>query len=246
MLMHRSPQASAPPVSMLGAASANDLPDERDLVEFTRIVMRHETPVARAYIDGLRARGTPLETIYLELMAPAARRLGDLWMADECDFTQVTLGLCRLQQLLREFGVAGLVDVESRERGRRVMLAPVPGEQHTFGLIMVADFFRRAGWDVWDEPAASRERLLDAVGAGWFAVIGLSAGTEARLDDMAKMIRALRRASRNRAIGVIVGGAAFVGQPERVAVVGADACAHDGRHAVEQANGLLAMLSRRV
>ncbi|MDH5177200.1 MAG: cobalamin B12-binding domain-containing protein [Gammaproteobacteria bacterium] len=30
-------------------------------------------------------------------------------------------------------------------RLRRALLIPMPGEQHTFGLMIVADFFRRAG-----------------------------------------------------------------------------------------------------
>ena len=48
--------------------------------------------------------------------------------------------------------------------GRRILLTAVPGEQHSFGLYMVAEFFRRAGWDVvdgWREVVqAARQRLL--------------------------------------------------------------------------------------
>ena len=58
-------------------------------------------------------------------------------------------------------------------------------------------------------------------------------------------IRALRRASRNRAIGVLVGGPLFIDHPELVARVGADATAIDGGQAPIQAQNLLALLARR-
>ena len=79
----------------------------------------------------------------------------------------------------------------------------------------------------------------------WFAVVGLSVAARRALDALAASIRALRRASRNRAIGVLVGGPLFVAHPELVARVGADATAVDGGQAPLQAQNLLALLARR-
>lgn len=124
-----------------------------------------------------------------------------------------------------------------------MLLAPAPGEQHTFGLSMVAEFFRRAGWDVWSGPVASRQELVGMVRAAWFAVVGLSVSSERKLDEVATAIRAIRRASRNRSIGVMVGGPMFLEHPDWVARVGADATAVDGRQAIRQAHDLLALLA---
>ena len=79
-----------------------------------------------------------------------------MWDADLCDFTQVTIGLWRLQQLMYELSPAFQDDAQRGVQIHRAMLVlvpvpvpvPVPGSQHTLGLLRVAEFFRRAGWGV--------------------------------------------------------------------------------------------------
>lgn len=218
--------------------------DAATVEEFVGLILVNDVVVASAYLEAMRARGVSLETLYLHLLAPAARRLGELWSADLCDFTNVTVALGRLQQALRELSPAFRDEVAPRQHGRRALLMPAPGEQHTFGLFMVAEFFRRAGWDVWGGPPASSNDLTSMVRADWFDVVGLSVGCESRLDVLAAGIRAMRRASRNRAVGVMVGGPVFVEHPELVAFVGADATAVDARQAAEQAESIVSLLAR--
>lgn len=216
------------------------LPDSRDVAEFTRVVLQDDTSAASAYVKVLLADGVPLEAVFLELFAPTARRLGELWVADQCDFVQVTIGVGKLQHLLRQYTQSlqghGL---ETAEGGRRALLAPTPGEQHTFGMLVVGEMLRRAGWDVTGEPASCSDDLCEMVHGEWFAVIGLSLSCEHRVSSLKRDIRALRRASRNGAIGVMVGGRVFVEHPELVPRVGADATAADGREAVVRAEELL-------
>jgi methanogenic corrinoid protein MtbC1 len=233
---------AAPAAPAARADSATLGTDE--VAELARLVLAHDAVVAAAYVEAMRTQGATLESLYLELLAPAARRLGELWEADLCDFSEVTLGLGRLQQVLRELGPAFRGEAARPENGRRALLAPTPGEQHTFGLVMVAEFFLRAGWDVCAGPAAASRDLPGLVRSDWFDVVGLSLGSEVRLDALATCIRSIRRASRNQAIGVMVGGPVFVQRPECVALVGADATALDGQQALLQAENLLALLAR--
>ncbi len=210
-------------------------PDACDVTELVRLLLAHDTGVGSAYVETVRQRGASLEMICLDLLAPAARELGLLWEEDECDFMQVTVGLCRLHQVLRDLSPAfGIEDFE-HEADRRILLSPYPGDQHTFGITVVAQFLRRAGWDVWHEFPRNNAELLELTRQNWFAAIGLSVGSEARLDDVAATISAVRQASRNRAIGVLVGGPILVHKPELAASIGADATAADGRQAVQQA-----------
>ena len=109
--------------------------------------------------------------------------------------------------------------------------------------MMVADFFRRAGWSVWCEPATTTHGLIELVRAEWFAVIGFSIGTALHIDELASCIRSVRRASRNRALGVMVGGPIVNERPELVQLVGADATARDGWQAVLQAQGMLNLMA---
>ena len=209
--------------------------------ELARLATDRDPTAASGLVASVLARGTTMETLYLDLLAPAARRLGELWSEDACDFTQVTMGVWCLHQLLRETGNDLPDPLLRRENDRRVLLVPVPGEQHTFGLAMVASFFRRAGWTVWSEPLASSNDLIGIVRNEWFSVIGFSLSCASRMEALATHIRRVRRASRNPAVGILVGGQIFVERPELVVMVGADATAIDGRQACLQAESLVAL-----
>jgi methanogenic corrinoid protein MtbC1 len=216
-----------------------------DVATFTALVLEQDVGAAAEHIAALRARGVPLESVFLDLLGPAARCLGDMWNEDLCDFTQVTVGLWRLQQLVRELSPAFCDAAEPQHQLRRALLVPAQGEQHTFGLYMVAEFLRRAGWDVQAGPIASGSEMLSLVRNQWLAVVGISVSCETRLEGLAATIHAIRRASRNRGVGVMVGGPVFLERPELAALVGADASAVDGRQAALQAESLLALAARR-
>ena len=195
---------------------------------------------AEAYVAALQGRGADTEAVYLDLLAPAARRLGELWETDALSFADVTIGVMRLHRIMGTLG-SDFRGENMRERpGRRALLVPAPGEQHSFGLAMVSAFFRRAGWSVWSGPALTLPNLLRLVRAEWFGVVGFSAGTGERLELLSSCIRQVRQASRNASLGIMVGGPVFSEQG-LAGLVGADATAQDGRHATFQAEGLLAM-----
>ena len=46
--------------------------------------------------------GLPVERVLLDLLAPSARLMGEMWTADQVSFVDVTLGLSRIQQMLRQ------------------------------------------------------------------------------------------------------------------------------------------------
>jgi methanogenic corrinoid protein MtbC1 len=218
---------------------------DADVRSFARLVIGHDDSVISAALAAFRLRGVTVESIYLELLAPAARHLGDLWDDDLCDFAEVTVGLGRLQQVMRELSPAFGSEVDHPADGRRALLVPAPGEQHTFGLSMVAEFFRRAGWEVVGGVGGPEMDPVEMVREEWFDVIGVSVGNEARLDWLRSGIADVRRASRNRAIGVMVGGPVFNLNPGYVSEVGADVTASDGRQAPVLAEGLLGQRTMR-
>lgn len=210
--------------------------DEMDIGAFNTILIEKDISTARAYVDGLLRDGMGWEDLLLNVMQPAARRLGEDWKEDRRDFTEVTLGLGMLQQVLRESNPLGEKIPRRVDENRRIFLAAIPGEQHTFGLLMVEDFFRRAGWDVHIEAAGSTDGLLEVVKREWYSAVGFTMGTEEQADMLRPLITALRKGSRNPSMGILVGGPAFVGQPGLAETVGADALAVDGLQAVVEAD----------
>jgi methanogenic corrinoid protein MtbC1 len=115
----------------------------------------------------------------------------------------------------------------------------VPGEQHTLGLFMVAEFFLRDGWSVSAGPPLTESDLLHTVQDNWFDVIGLSVGFTDRLGALRRQVARVKRASRNPDLLILVGGTAFGEDPGLAGRLGADSWAADGRQAPGIARAML-------
>lgn len=209
------------------------------VADLVGLVLARGEPAAVAFVEAMHDQGAAAESLYLDLLAPAARRLGEMWDNDICDFTEVTIGLWRLQNAMRELSPSFLPSPELRTDGPRVLLVPLPGEMHTFGLSMVYEFFRRAGWNAWSGPVAGSADLRAMVRREWVEVVGFSLACDEKLDVVQAEIRSVRRASQNPALGILVGGPGFTANPLLAAQVGADGTAIDGRQAVLQAQALV-------
>jgi len=179
-----------------------------------------------------RQQGFTMEALFQDLLAPTARRLGVLWDEDINDFLDVTRGMGRLQQIVRTFSEAFDEEASKPASGKRVLLMPVPGEQHTFGLSLLREHFLREGCRVWCGPVESAKDMAVLVKRQWFDIVGLSASALETPGELSALIAKIRKVSTNRNVRIFVGGRAFDIQPGLVEAVGADATARDGREAV--------------
>jgi methanogenic corrinoid protein MtbC1 len=223
--------------------AANGSTDADAVKSFVKLIRTRDISTACEHIEHLQMIGVPVESIWLDLLGGSANLLGEMWQRDECDFLEVTLCTWRLHEILRSTTLVGSTALEARTPKRRILIASLPGEQHSFGLALVEAFFRRAGWHVWSWPGASGDDLLRLAESEWFAVIGLSLSADEKLDALSSTIHNLRRASQNKSVGIVVGGPTFVHHPDWSQRVGANASAANGRQAVLQAHNLLALLS---
>jgi methanogenic corrinoid protein MtbC1 len=226
------------------ASDAGRAVETETVTDFVAILLHCDPAGPASFVERQIGSGVAIEAIYLDLLAPAARQLGDMWTDDRVDFTEVMLGLAKLQALLHEFSPPN-EPAAARGSGQRVLLACAPGEHHIFGIVMVDEFFRRAGWDTRCLAAATAADIVANVRRDSYAIVGFSASCDYQLEPLANCIRFVRKASRNRAVGVLVGGRLFVERPELVSLVGADTSAIDGRQAVLQASDLTDALSGR-
>lgn len=234
LLAHRD-FVAAPPLSVVSAAVI----PQGFADQFAAATLTEEVGPLLARVEALMVSGTSVETIYLNLLAPAARRLGLWWEEDACDFVDVTMGLWRLQEIVHALSamMPGTPCTEGAER--RGLFAPAPGEQHGLGAIIVEEFFRRAGWQTWSAPALDEDELVALAAGRAFDVIGLTVSVERHLGPLTKAISTVRRASRNPNVIIMVGGRVFTDRPELAAGVGADGTASDGALAVRVAENLL-------
>lgn len=206
--------------------------------EFVQLVIEHDADVAIQYVEALRNQGARLADIYLELLAPSARQLGDMWQTDDVSFTEVAIGVCRMHQVLLEFSRCFDPADGSVASGRSALIVPTPGEEHTFGLFLVVEFLRRAGWHCFTGSPSSVNELRTLVRSQHFDAVGLSLSAERHIGQTEETISDIRRHSRNRKVAVLLGGQMPNEKPELVSQLGADETAVDGRAAVRVLNEL--------
>jgi methanogenic corrinoid protein MtbC1 len=216
---------------------------ESDIADFCQALLDNRMPDARATVADVLARGVTMDKVYLSLFAPAASYVGEWWNADSCTFSEVTLCLWRLQTLLHEASPTFQSNAKNTKTAmaseRRILMATLPGQQHTFGLSMLSEFFRREGWTVLSIPSPKPSEVQDALSAYWFDVLALSVGSDNELPALTKAIRIARKTSSNPRLSVMVGGPAFLHQPDLASTVGADGYSADAEAALHLAVQLI-------
>lgn len=219
-------------------------PSQEEIEAFGALVIGPDINKATAYFRKMQAKGHSLDTLFVHFLEPTARYLGELWIQDKCDFIDVTIGVARLQELLTLFSSA--IEIAFDDLHHHALLMTLPGEQHLFGIDMVAKFMRAAGWTVTASPQGGAEDGVELVKTERFGVVGLTMSSEERLDVAARTIAEIRRTSMNASIGIMVGGPLFRDNRALAVQIGADAAAPDAPSAVILAKKLLMNAAIRV
>lgn len=148
------------------------------------------------------------DTAFEALFEPAARLVGEGWRADTYDFFKVTIALSRLQRLLRQFSIV-FPKQQKPIFNKSILLMPSPGEQHNFGLTLVAERFRRHGWHV-DHRGETDEALIrKTMSDNDYRIVGFSLSAERLLSRLASTISSLRSTWRDQPLSILVGGRCF-------------------------------------
>ena len=180
-------------------------------------------------VEGALSSGSDPADIYLEVLVPALRSIGDGWergdltVADEHRASAVAARI--IGRLGPRFARRG------RTRGTVVLGAP-PGEQHGLPGAILADLLRVAGFEPLDlganTPALSFAQT--ALGADRVVAVLIGATTQGREAAVRKVVLALRKAE--VAAPVLLGGPAIV-DADHARKLGADGFSgHDAIAAV--------------
>ncbi|ANJ00110.1 hypothetical protein A8O14_08500 [Polynucleobacter wuianus] len=209
--------------------------DQKAVEELTKLVLEEDARISVDYVKEIHASGTALEDIYLLLLTPVARKLGEMWEEDESSFTEVTIALWRIKQLMYDLSPVFQQYAEQGKTGSSIMLVPLPGSQHNLGLFMVSEFFAKAGWRIWGELAATEEDIVSMAANEWFDIVGLSASVREQFPQLKELIKSIKAKSKNPNVGVIIGSPVFNQFPELIEDIGADMVGMDAEDALEKA-----------
>lgn len=210
----------------------NSTISDAEAERFALMPLTADTAEMMAEVDALLVRGVSVESIFLDLLAPSARKLGKCWDDDLCDFVDVTLGLTRLHEVLREVALRAPCVVTRFTCPRSALFSPMPGDQHNFGSLMLEEIFNRAGWITDALIAPTQKSMLDRIAREHVDLIGLTLSNDSTSGAVSELISAIRGVSANPHIKVLVGGRMVNANPVFAAEAGADGTAEDGKSAL--------------
>jgi methanogenic corrinoid protein MtbC1 len=171
--------------------------------------------------------------VYDGLLRDAMRLVGERWRSGQWSIAEEHLASRTLMRALEhvrpEPGPEGRV-------GPMAVLAGVAGEHHVIGLACLEQVLLEDGWAVAnlgaDLPAAD---LGTFVGRNDVALVALSAMDRDRVGQLAECVGAIRVATGDRNVPVLIGGQ-IAAQPGLAGTVGADGVAHSLAEAVSLAH----------
>jgi len=216
---------------------------QADITAFAELLITFEPSVAKRFIDAQVSRGHAVPDLLLDLCAPTAKELGDMWLRDACSFCDVTIGLSALEQVvLHCSGPAGTIRV-APDQDRSALLAPMPGNQHIFGLLIVKELFRRSGWTVRSPSTIDHNAIVDAVRKTRFSVLGLSVGSSDDLQNCQSLVKACRDVSLNSNLLILVGGYGIQEASTATRMLDVDLIARDGREGLDQIERMMSRIA---
>ncbi|MEO9649717.1 MAG: cobalamin-dependent protein [Roseobacter sp.] len=162
---------------------------QADIRDFCYALVSDDQTTAAAIISELRADGVRPEDIYLKQLAVAARVLGDMWVSDEMTFSQVTVGTGRMLAIMRS--LRHLFEPTSPREDKSAIFAAVPGEDHTLGVRMAADIFRKDGWEIALKVGLDHDQLVAEIEQAPAGIVGLSISGEHSIKALSRLVVAL-------------------------------------------------------
>jgi HD-GYP domain-containing protein (c-di-GMP phosphodiesterase class II)/CheY-like chemotaxis protein len=202
--------------------------DPRALVEsaletYTSALARGDAELAEGAIATAIEDGIAPATLHGEVIAPALRRIGELWAAGEIDADRQRLATGITRRVLATLYRYMLGGAEpTRER---VLLAGVEGEEHTLALQMVHDQLAAAGFQTTLGTDLSVERLRTLIDSHAPDLIVLDATLPSAGEILMRIVSELRE-----------------GHPELPVVLGAVSTLHAGE--LERAHPGVRVLER--
>jgi MerR family transcriptional regulator, light-induced transcriptional regulator len=209
-----------------------------DIERLAPVALTESAHVLLDQVEAVMRRGVTAEEVFVDLLAPIARWMGREWDEDRLSFVDVSMGLWRLQEVLREIAAGAAREDGSGDRNA-ALFAAMPGDQHTFGASMMQECFAIAGWDSELLIEANNHALIDSVAERNFDLLGLTLTNDCPSTRVADLIRTLRSVSRNPRLCVMIGGRLPTEQPDMVVLTGANGTAATAPEAVRTAARLI-------
>lgn len=208
--------------------------DEVLVATLAHAVASSDTSIFEALKPELR-RARISEAELVDIYFPAvARFLGCEWSEDRAAFTDVTIGVARMQSILRQVGRDWTSHSIAGPSDATVLMILPQDEQHSFGIMLLTGQLRRKGISVQLNIGSNPEVLAALVQHKSFDCAMISVACEEKLELCRKIVTALKNGS-GGTLWVAVGGAVLERPVDIKQLTGADVATNDPMLALEGA-----------
>jgi len=184
--------------------------------------------------------GLALREIYLDVLQPAQRELGRMWLAGEIHVGEEHVATAATLQLMSTLATRAMMARSEGEPAGRVLAASVDGNMHEIGIRMIADLFELEGWEaVYLGASIPPEDLVRSALDFSVDVVALSIAMPMHLEAAREAIAALRARPETRTTPILLGGGGLDDAPEAWRAVGADGHARAPDEAARLATRLI-------
>lgn len=160
-----------------------------------------------------------------------ARRLGEAWVTDAMQFTQVTVGMANLHAMLRSLDSSWCMPERAPFGTMGEICIIVPKDvQHSLGASILAGQMRRAGYDVRLGSNLGFDEVARFVSSPATMGVMLSASLWEPLDFLRAVVKKVREG--NPWVPVLVGGNVLERDCDLCAAIGADHATNDWQTAL--------------
>lgn len=183
-------------------------------------------------LSDMLASGITREVIADVYVPFVARAMGDAWCEDEMSFAEVTIGVARLQGLLRKLGPEWRADYCARAHAPSVLIITQRDEFHTLGAMILSGKLRRLGVSTQLCVGIRPNEVGDRIRKVGFDMVMVSAAKGEGLDSIRRLVDAAKR-SVDPAPFVVLGGSVLDTDLDIRRITGADAATCDPSEALE-------------
>ncbi|WP_050928620.1 cobalamin B12-binding domain-containing protein [Aestuariivita boseongensis] len=208
---------------------------QNEVRKLTHLLCAKYPFAANRMIDQLIDAGVPVERVYQNYLAEAARQLGTRWQRNEVSFEEVGLATTRIYIILDALRRKSPPPIATQSP--KIAFAAIPGEKHVLGVKMAVDVFRREGWDVVHLIDLDHDQIVKAAQDVDIVLVGLSASGRRTRAALLRLVVALRVARPD--LKILLSGEIAKSEPDFLSQVGIDAVVKDVETALEVVQRLL-------
>lgn len=163
---------------------------EKALEAFCGMLLSGDYQGAERMLQHLTSLRQSYARIADDLLADAARRLGTGWEEDRLSFADVSVAISHIFRLNQSFRRRHVPVRRGPER--LALFATLPGQAHTLGLVLAAEAFRGAGWQVDLRLDAPMIRVIEAAKRLRPELVGLTISREDKRHQLGLLTAELR------------------------------------------------------